>query len=204
MGGIGKVYPAHFSSWGKRCFSGTWFTVASFWFRSAALRRITLFRRVSWRDIWRFFRPTRLISAMKTRPRWRRKIMLTIHCSSWAGTNKKKSRGLLQTRTEIIALRCRRAIMFWTCKGGRASICAGSRNHSRLCRIKLSASIWILLPWTSGELDRHNRFSLIDTSVAVNSARFARVRQSIARSLTPRRSELGLRSQLLDPLTLVC
>jgi hypothetical protein len=42
---------------------------------------------------------------------------------------KNKSRGLRPTRMEIIVLRCRQVIMFWTCKGGRASTCTGNRNQ---------------------------------------------------------------------------
>ena len=61
---------------------------------------------------------------------------------------------------EIIVLRCRQVIMFWTCKGGRASTCTGNRNHSRLCRIRLSASIWKLTR-TIGELGQLNRSGLM-------------------------------------------
>jgi len=56
---------------------------------------------------------------------------------------KKKSRGLLRTRTETIALRCRRVIMFWTCKTAHVNVSAPSRNGSRLSRIRPYASIWI-------------------------------------------------------------
>src|SRR4029434_208515 len=74
----------------------------------------------------------------------------------------KKSHALLLTRMETIALRCRRAIMFWRCRGDHVRTCVGRRNHSPLSRIRLSASIWILLLWTSGEPGLRNDPGLID------------------------------------------
>jgi len=47
---------------------------------------------------------------------------------------KKKSRGLLRTRTETIALCCRRAIIVWTCKGEHSNTSARSPSRSRLSR----------------------------------------------------------------------
>ena len=39
-----------------------------------------------------------------------------------------------------------RVIMFSMCKDARPATCARNRGHSRLSRIRLSASIWILTP----------------------------------------------------------
>jgi hypothetical protein len=55
-------------------------------------------------------------------------------------SEKKKSRGLLRTGMETIALHCRRAIMSWMCKDARAVMFARNHNDSRLFRIRLCAS----------------------------------------------------------------
>src|SRR6266480_3448047 len=83
-------------------------------------------------------------------------------------------------KMETIALNYRQAITFWKCRcrSERARTCAASRKNSRLCRIRLSASIWILLPWTSGELDRRNRSDLIDTSGWLRLVETVRRRES--------------------------
>ena len=44
---------------------------------------------------------------------------------------KKKSRGLLRTRTEIIGLCCRQAIIFWTCADADLDTSAPSHKYLR-------------------------------------------------------------------------
>src|SRR6266480_5886940 len=88
---------------------------------------------------------------------------------------------------ETIVLHCRRAIMFWMCRGAGAVTFARNHSDSRLCRLELSVSIWTSIP---AFVRQHNfRTELASVPIA-----FVEI---IARDLEPRE---GKGIQLEAPL----